>query len=65
MDQARRRLAQGADMDEVIEYATAALMKKMLHNPSVRLREAGESSDDETIRIARTLFGLDKDRNDE
>jgi len=65
MDQARRRLAQGADMDEVIEYATAALMKKMLHNPSVRLREAGESSDDETIRIARTLFGLDEDRDDE
>ena len=61
MDQARRRLAQGTDMDEVIEYATAALMKKLLHNPSVRLREAGESSDDETIRVARALFGLDKD----
>ena len=61
MDQARRRLAQGTDTDEVIEYATAALMKKLLHNPSVRLREAGESSDDETIRVARALFGLDKD----
>jgi glutamyl-tRNA reductase len=61
LDQARRRLAQGADIDEVIEYATAALMKKLLHNPSVRLREAGESSDEETIRTARSLFGLDKD----
>ncbi len=61
LDQARRRLAQGADSDEVIEYATAALMKKLLHNPSVRLREAGESSDDETIRTARSLFGLDED----
>ncbi len=61
LDQARRRLAQGADINEVIEYATAALMKKLLHNPSVRLREAGESSDEETIRTARTLFGLDKD----
>jgi glutamyl-tRNA reductase len=60
LEQARRRLAQGADVDEVIEYATAALMKKLLHNPSVRLREAGESSDDETIRTARSLFGLDK-----
>ena len=47
LDQARRRLAQGADINEVIEYATAALMKKLLHNPSVRLREAGESSDEE------------------
>ena len=61
LDQARRRLAQGANSDEVMEYATAALMKKLLHNPSVRLRAAGESSDDETIRIARSLFGLDED----
>ena len=65
LDQARRRLAQGADSDEVMEYATAALMKKLLHNPSVRLREAGESSDDETIRTARSLFGLDEEPDDE
>jgi glutamyl-tRNA reductase len=61
IEQAHRRLAQGADVDEVIEYATAAVLKKLLHNPSVRLREAGESSDDETIRTASSLFGLDKD----
>ena len=61
LEQARRRLAQGADRDEVLEYATAALMKKLLHNPSVRLREAGESSDEQTIAIARELFKLDKD----
>ena len=61
LEQARRRLAQGADRDEVLEYATAALMKKLLHNPSVRRREAGESSDEQTIAIARALFNLDKD----
>jgi glutamyl-tRNA reductase len=65
MEQARRRLAQGVKMDEVIEYATAALMKKLLHNPSVRLREAGESSDEQTIRIARSLFGLDQGGDDQ
>ena len=58
--QARRRLAQGADGDEVLEYATAALMKKLLHNPSVRLREAGENSDEEIIAAARALFGIDE-----
>lgn len=57
--QARRRLAQGADIDEVLEYATAALMKKLLHNPSVRLRQAGESSDEDVIATARALFGVD------
>ena len=59
--QARRRLAGGADHDEVLEYATAALMKKLLHLPSVRLREAGEASDEDTIAVARGLFGVDKD----
>jgi len=61
VEQARRRLAQGADSDEVIEYATASLMKKLLHKPSVRLREAGEASDEQIIAAARTLFDLDKD----
>jgi glutamyl-tRNA reductase len=59
--QARRRLAGGADQDEVLEYATAALMKKLLHTPSVRLREAGEASDEDTIAVARGLFGVDGD----
>ena len=60
-DQARRRLAKGVDSSEVIEYATAAMMKKLLHNPSVRLREAGEASEDDIIEAARLLFGLDED----
>ncbi|MDH3747331.1 MAG: glutamyl-tRNA reductase [Gammaproteobacteria bacterium] len=64
LEQARRRLAQGANGDEVLEYATASLMKKLLHNPSVRLREAGESSDEALIQTARSLFGLDKDDPD-
>ena len=59
--QARRRLAQGADLQEVLEYATASLMKKMLHTPSVRLREAGEAGDEETIATARNLFGVRED----
>ena len=61
VEQARRRLAQGADSDEVIEYATASLMKKLLHNPTVCLRGAGEASDEKFIAAARALFNLDKD----
>jgi glutamyl-tRNA reductase len=59
--QAKRRLAKGVDSDEVVEFATAALMKKMLHQPSVRLREAGEAGDQDVIDNTRALFGLDKD----
>ncbi len=60
MKQARLRLNRGADIDEVLEYATASLLKKILHQPSVRLREAGELSDKDLAEAARTLFGLGK-----
>ncbi len=60
LEQARRRLAKGADMDEVLEYVTSSLLKKILHQPSVRLREAGEKSEQEFIDAISELFGLDK-----
>ncbi len=60
---AHKRLARGESAAETVEYATAALMKKLLHNPSIALRKAGEDSDDELIDAARSLFDLDK--NDE
>jgi len=58
LEQARRRLAKGADNDEVLQYVTSSLLKKLLHQPSVRLREAGEKSDKEFIKIVSELFGL-------
>jgi len=60
LEQARRRLAKGADPDEVLEFVTASLLKKILHHPSVRLREAGEQSDQAFIEAIRELFGLGK-----
>ncbi len=56
---AQRRLNKGVDSQEVIEYATASLMKKLLHNPSVRLREAAEAEEDAVIEATRKLFGID------
>ena len=60
-EQAKRRIARGESPEDAIEFATAALMKKMLHNPSIALRKAGETSDEEMIVAAREIFGLDKD----
>jgi len=60
LKQARIQLNKGANSNDVLEYATASLLKKMLHQPSVRLREAGELSDREMIKAARELFGLSK-----
>ena len=62
-EQARRRLANGMSSEELIEFATAAMMKKLLHSPSVRLREAGEASNEDVIEAARILFDLGEDQD--
>lgn len=59
LQQARRRLSGGADADAVVEYVAGSLLKKLLHRPTVRLREAGEVSDQRLIDAARQLFGLE------
>ena len=56
----KERFFSEPDSREVIEFATASLMKKLLHHPSVRLREAAEASEAELIEAARSLFGIDK-----
>ncbi len=58
---ALRRLARGESAEDVIEYATAALMKKMLHAPSVSLRKAGEESKEDLVAAARAIFDLNTD----
>jgi len=57
--QARRRLRKGSDSAEVLEYALAALMKKMLHAPSVQLRKAAEADDAALLEAAKRLFDID------
>ncbi len=62
--QARRRLARGESAIDAVEYATAALMKKMLHGPSISLRKAGENANEDLIDAARKIFDLDADEKD-
>ena len=59
--EAQRRFARGESADTAIRYAASSLLKKMLHNPSIALRKAGEASDEDLIAAARRLFDLDSD----
>jgi len=59
--QAKRRLAKGESANDAIEYATAALMKKLLHEPSIALRKAAADSDEGLIDAVRNLFDLNTD----
>jgi glutamyl-tRNA reductase len=58
---ALKRLRNGSSPEDAIEFATAALMKKLLHQPSVALRKAGENSDEDLIDSARKIYGIDSD----
>lgn len=59
---AKHQLRQGADPDEALEYFAAAFTKKLLHTPSVRLRQAGVEGQFELLKFAKQLFAIpDKD----
>ncbi|MDG2107430.1 MAG: glutamyl-tRNA reductase [Woeseiaceae bacterium] len=61
---AQRRLARGESPDDAIKYATDSLMKKILHEPSVSLRKAGEDSSEEVIDAACILFNLNANKKE-
>lgn len=56
---ARRMLAQGQDPETILAYAASNLAKRLLHNPSVALREAGDDERQALIDAAMRLFKLD------
>lgn len=42
-----------------VDALTRAIVSKLLHRPTIRLKEMASRSDEESIRLARDLFGLD------
>ena len=56
--QAQRQIAAGKPVDEVLERLADAITNRLLHEPSARLREAGEQGDRELLAVARKLFGV-------
>lgn len=59
LEQARQALQQGRTPDEVLEYLADTLTARLIHNPTVALRRAGEDERSELIAAARDLFDLD------
>jgi glutamyl-tRNA reductase len=60
MAQARADLEHGRDPEEVIKRFGHRLVNRLLHEPSVRLRQAAESADEDLLAAARYYF-LDDD----
>lgn len=56
VEKARRRLAAGDDAEDVVAALANGLVNRLLHNPTVKIREAAVDGRDEIVRVARDLL---------
>ena len=61
LEQAQRLLAGGRPPQEALAYLADTLTHRLIHAPTVELRQAGESGDEPLVAAARRLFQLDTD----
>jgi glutamyl-tRNA reductase len=55
---AKQQLYQGVDPLLVLDHFACAFTKKLLHTPSVQLRQAGAEGRFEVLRFAKQLFAI-------
>lgn len=58
LNKSKQQLLQGRDPDQVLETFAQAFTKKLLHIPSVQLRQAGVEGRFEVLRFAKQLFAI-------
>ena len=54
-------LARGEPPAEVMHWLAHRLTSRLLHEPTVRMRDAGFAGDDASLAAARRLFGIKDD----
>ncbi len=59
LDKALRSIEQGADAQQTLKAFSRALTQKLIHEPTVRVREAAASGNAEQGQLLLNLFGLD------
>lgn len=60
VEKALAALGRGQDSSEVINALARNLTNKLLHKPTTKLKQAGETGCDDTINVTHALFDLDK-----
>ncbi len=58
VDKAQRMLESGKEPQEVIDFLAKTLTNKLLHTPSIQLRNAGSLGKHDLLEAANTLFQL-------
>jgi glutamyl-tRNA reductase len=61
LNKARQMLANDKSPGQVLEYLAHTLTNKLIHEPSVQMRQAGECGNSELLQAALQLFNLQKD----
>lgn len=56
-----RRIAASRGIDAALDYLATTLTNRLMHAPTVRLRDAAADDDAELLAAARDLFNLDDD----
>ncbi len=64
LDDALRRLRAGHDPEQVLTRLSTQLTHKLIHHPTVALREVGETGDVSQLRMAARLLGLPMEEDD-
>jgi glutamyl-tRNA reductase len=59
LEQARAMLAHGKPAEQALEFLAHRLTNKLLHRPSVRLREAALAGDTDLLHAAERLYAPD------
>jgi glutamyl-tRNA reductase len=62
MERARRMIAQGRPVEEVLEYFGNTLTNKLMHAPTSRLRQAEAEEQQRLLEATRQLFNLDGEK---
>jgi glutamyl-tRNA reductase len=61
LERARSRLANGDDPAVVLEQLARALTQKLLHEPTIAIREASADGRNDLLNYLRTLYGIEPD----
>ncbi|MEN1729699.1 MAG: glutamyl-tRNA reductase, partial [Pseudomonadota bacterium] len=56
LEQARAQIEAGKDPEDVLQRFGHRLVNRLLHGPSIRMRQAAEQSDEELLAAARFFF---------
>jgi glutamyl-tRNA reductase len=59
-ERARQRLSNGDNVEDILKSLARTLTNKLIHEPTIAIREASAEGRHDTLDYVRALFGLDK-----